>query len=125
VADVSSGQEFVLFDGTGDLAVGAAFWSPAGDRILFDMHPANSHYSVMVINTDGANLTRIQRGAPGWTRSAAGWSPTGSHLLLEHRDHNLQDSYILRMTADGAGKTRLTPNELGAGLSRPRVRGWR
>ena len=80
---------------------------------------------MMLINPDGSDLTRLAQGAPGWTRSMGAWSPTGSHLLLRHRDHHLNDSYILRMTASGSGKTRITDKSMGAGFESPKPLGWR
>ena len=124
IGDIAAGQSQLLFDASTERWVYYGLWSPAGDRILFNFGPAGSHPKVMLIDPDGSNLQQLARGAPGWTKTAAGWSPTGSHLLLFRGDHHFQDSYILRMTADGTQSARLTGKDMGRGHG-PRVLAWR
>jgi hypothetical protein len=96
-------------------------WSPAGDKIAF------SSGGVKVINTDGSGLKTIARSNPNYSVGGCIWSPTGSHLLYHHSDHFWQDSYIVRVTATGRDKTRLTDEIMGYGLpgTNPYPLAWR
>ncbi len=58
--------------------------------------------------------------------SAAAQAGKPAHgVMLRHRDHHLNDSYILRMAASGSGKTRITDKSMGAGFETPKPLGWR
>jgi len=98
-------------------------WSPAGDRIMFNYFTGWNQ--VTLINPDGSGLKKLVGSAPSWSRTAGVWSPTGSHLLYQHRDHFYQDSYIVRVKANGSDPTRVTGKDLGWGFSYPRPMGWR
>jgi len=126
VGDVLTGDVHQLFDASADGGVARPKWSPAGDRIMFFLRSPGSYPEVALIGADGLNLKTLVRGAPGFTWQVGVWSPTGSHLLVVHRDHHGLDNYILRMNADGSGKTRITDKNMWSGvLDYPRPTGWR
>ena len=117
IGRIGGGSE-VLYD---DRSAGWPKWSPAGDKIVF------SGGGVKVINTDGSGLKTLARSNPMYSVVGCVWSPTGSHLLYHHSDHFFQDSYIVRITATGRGKTRLTDESMGYGYPGipPWALGWR
>ena len=80
-----------------------------------------------MINTDGSGLKTLARSNPMYSVGGCVWSPTGSHLLYHHLDHFYQDSYIVRVTATGRDKTRLTDESMGYGYPGmyPWALGWR
>ncbi len=98
-------------------------WSPAGNKIMFHYNTGSNQ--VMLINPDGSGLKKLASSSPNWTRTAAAWSPSGSHLLYQHWDHFFKDSYAVRVKATGSGATRITGKSLGSGLDTPQVIGWR
>jgi hypothetical protein len=125
IGDMLTGESWILYHDPTDTSAHTASWSPAGDKITFQRYPDIGHFRIMMINTDGSGLKMLVRGSPYWTRTLPYWSPTGSHLLYHHWDHFYQDSYIIRVTAEGSGKSRITDKSMGAGFSTPRAIGWR
>lgn len=125
IGNLSTGYSSILYHDPTDTSAHTASWSPAGDKIVFQRNPGIGHFRIMMINTDGSGLNMLVRGSPNWSRTLPIWSPTGSHLLYHHWDHFYQDSYIIRVTAEGSGKTRMTSKSVGAGYSTPRAIGWR
>jgi hypothetical protein len=119
------GDSWTLHYDPTDTSAHRASWSPAGDKIAFQRNPDIGHFRIMMINADGSGLKMLVRGSPNWSRTLPVWSPTGTHLLYHHWDHFYNDSYIIRVTADGAGKTRITDKSVGAGHSTPLAIGWR
>ena len=69
IGDVLTGRSQPLFSDPGADWVGAALWSPAGDKIMFDYDPDLGHHRVMLINPDGSRLKMLARGTPEWTVS--------------------------------------------------------
>lgn len=108
VGNLSTGQDRLLIDASAEVGVGTPRWSPAGDRILLRLRRWGSYPEVALIDADGSNLKTLVRGSPNGSFAVGVWSPTGSHLLVRYFDHFLQDHYLLRMTSNGSGKTRLT-----------------
>jgi hypothetical protein len=125
IGDIVSGSLTRLYYDPTDRSAHHAFWSPAGDKIAFQRNPERGHLRIVLINVDGSGLEMLVRGSPNFTRTLPVWSPTGSHLLYHHWDHFYDDSYIIRVTAEGSGKTRITDKSMGAGLSSPLALGWR
>jgi Tol biopolymer transport system component len=103
-------------------------WSPAGDRILFSgTPPANGpgRSGVYVCNLDGSGLTMIQPWRSTRHGEWAYWSPTGSHLIYRSKDHLLDDTYLVRVKADGSDAERITDRAYGAGFDAVLAIGWR
>lgn len=127
VGNVLTGQIRVLVDGAADQSgVSTPKWSPAGDKIIFYRRAQGSYPEVAIVNANGLNRKTLVRGAAGYTWTVGAWSPSGSHLLVNYRDHAGRDNYLLRMAADGSGKTRITPkNRWPGNLTQPVVTGWR
>jgi len=126
IGDVSTGQDRLLLDASAEVGVSAPKWSPAGDRIMFYLRRRGSYPEVALVNVDGSNVKTLVRGSPNGSWAVGVWSPTGSHLLVRYFDHFLKDHHLLRMTANGSGKTRLTgKNAFPAAGSGPVPTGWR
>ncbi len=124
IGDISTGEVRTLHDDPTDVSARTAYWSPAGHQIAFHRQPHRDHLNIMLINADGSGLNTLVRGSPNWTRTLPVWSPTGSHLLYHHTDHFHQDSYIIRVTADGT-HTRITDKSMAL-VTLPLARiGWR
>jgi hypothetical protein len=126
IGDVSTGEDWLLIDASAEVGVGEPKWSPAGDRIMFYLRRWGSYPEVALVNTDGSNVKTLVRGSPNGSFVPGVWSPTGSHLVVRHFDNFLQDHYLLRMTASGSAKTRLTGrNAYPAAGFGPIPTGWR
>ena len=119
IGQIGGDSELLYFEPSGG-SVGWPKWSPAGDSITF-----HSRGQLMVIRADGSRVKTLVRGNPNWSVGGGVWSPTGSHLLYQHWDHFFQDTYIVRITAGGGGKARLTDKSMGWGVAGPRPLGWR
>jgi hypothetical protein len=125
IGNVLTGTEAVLLD-PGNGWAGSPKWSPADNSILFNYRQWGAYPEVALIDIGTRKLKSLVRGSPSWSWSAGVWSPSGSHLLVRYFDHYLQDHYILRMTASGSGKTRLTgKNAYPAAGWGPIPAGWR
>ena len=99
-------------------------WSPAGDRFLVRYNEGNRS-GVWVMNIDGSDAKMLE-GYRATSQPYVGvWSPRGSHLLYQHHDHFHEDSYIVRVQADGRGSTRISDQSLGAGFFPAFPLGWR
>ncbi len=125
VGDVASGRSWAIFSEPGADGIGSARWSPAGDTIMFTYDPDIGHPRVMLTTPDGSHMKMLVRSSPEWTVYHGVWSPTGSHLLYQYYDHWEADSHIVRATANGSGKTRITDKSMGTGMQPPKAIGWR
>jgi len=125
IGDVATGQSCMLFAEPGADGVGSARWSPAGDMIMFTYDPDIGHQRVILITADASHSKMLVRSSPEWTVCHGVWSPTGSHLLYQYYDHWGADSHIVRATANGSGKTRITDKTMGRGMQPPKAIGWR
>lgn len=87
------------------------FWSPAGDRILFDRHNDGDH-QLWVIDAAGKNARRL---TPGSDFSDPSWSPYGTRIA--YSDLARRGGWIYVMNADGSEKRRITRSDYyGGGL---------
>jgi hypothetical protein len=111
IADFLVGERNLLYD---DGPANFAVWSPDDSRIAF--HEAKFLGDLLTIKPDGTNVTSILRSHGGKASSVNSprWSPTGSHLVYTVTEHGdgpdgLPLIYVYRASADGGGKTNLTP----------------
>ena len=104
--------------------VSAPRWAPGQERIMFHYAASGLKMRVAVIDTTGANLKEIETAKVRSAPYAGHWSPTASHLTYLHRDGSGSDSYLVRATATGGSKTRITGTNFGGGEG-PLVLGWR
>lgn len=125
IGDVATAQSHVLFAEPGADGMGSARWSPAGDTIMFKYDPDIGHGRLMLITPDGSHSKMLVRGSPEWSVAMGVWSPTGSHLVYQYWDHWEADSHIVRATANGDNKTRITDKSMGRGMESPEAIGWR
>jgi hypothetical protein len=109
-----------------DVIVRLPRWSPAGDKLMIYYGGDGAGWpGTWVMNIDGSGLKKVRAGAAGTQANPGVWSPTGSHLLYQHRDSYAIDSYIVRTTSDGKRATRITDESMGSGLMAISTFGWR
>jgi hypothetical protein len=124
VGDRRTGTSAVILNDPGGW-IGNPVWAPGKERIMFDWDPAASRPRVSLIDVSGANLVMVAEARVRSTPRTGAWSPTASHLLYEHEDNLWDDSYLVRATASGGSKTRITSATVGDGAWGPQVIGWR
>jgi hypothetical protein len=100
-------------------------WSPAGDKLMVRYRARRGRDAVGVMNLDGSDMKLIASDGFSWQSVPGVWSPTGSHLAFLHADRLLTDDYIVRSTADGKDKHRLTDSSVADGLLGLWPLGWR
>ena len=116
LADPSSLEIFVMnADGSNQVNVSnnpgfdlEPVFSPDGTKLLF-RERADGGSNVMLVDVNGANLTRLTD-TPGASNFLASWSPNGSRIVfVSSRDDLVNgDLQVYVMDADGGNQTRLT-----------------
>ena len=99
-----------------------ARWSPAGDKILFE--EADGRGALHTVNVDGTDVNTIATGTARRPVYLPHWSPSGTHVLYHEGDNRTFDVNIIRATADGGSRTKLTRDISGDGSSKIAI-GWR
>jgi hypothetical protein len=125
IADLITGSfAVVLPDGMHTSFKQAPRWSPSGDQFLI-RYNGESRSGIWVMNIDGSGLTMVEAYRTTSQAYVGAWSPTGSHLIYQHHDNLLQDTYIVRTRSDGKGKSRISDKSFGAGFGAAYPLGWR
>lgn len=86
------------------LMLGSPSWSPAGDRIAFELRGDISTIGFENGTFDTLSVTQLTFGGDNFSPE---WSPDGSMIAYEHLGCNLQDftfRCMMVMTPSGAGK---------------------
>lgn len=93
-------------------------WSPAGDRIAFDVvDPKTERYSLWVISVDGNNMEQLTEGA--YDREPA-WFPDGTKLIFSRGSNEDSPRSIFSLDLTTKKVTKLLSSE-NASLQYPKV----